>query len=167
MMIQNVSGASALLSQLMNQNALPGATSLTGAGSSAGAGAGVTGASAAQDLQSFMSALIQELRASGTAATGASTPGGVSSGSSVALAGVHQGHGTHGHGQGGNAINALLQQLDGSSATTGPMAGTGLTGSGAAASSAAANAGVQAAFQRLMQDLASLQKTRSTVSVSA
>ncbi len=167
-MIQNVSGASALLSHLLSQNASPGAIGLAGG---AGAAGGITGSSTAQDLQSFMSALIQELRASGTAANGTAATSGASSGSSIALAAAHHGRGAHGHAQPGPALDALLQQIGSSGAVASLTAGRGLAAgalaAGAGAGAGAGSAGLQAAFQRLMQDLASLQKSRSTMYASA
>jgi hypothetical protein len=157
MSIGNISGASALLSQLLNpnQNATT-ATSLVSASpstSSTGPGS-VSGANATQDLQSFMSALIQELRQSGAAASsvGSSTVSG-SAPSSVAAAQSgghhgHGGHGGHGHGQVSTRLQSLLQELSGTSSTASSNSVAGIVGSGSPASS-----NLQASFQRLMQDV--------------
>jgi hypothetical protein len=161
MSIGNISGASALLSQLLNpnQNATT-ATSLVSAapstsstGSSTGSSS-VSGANATQDLQSFMSALIQELRQSGAAAgsVGSSTVSG-SAPSSVAASQSgghhgHGGHGGHGHGQVSTQLQSLLQELSGTSTTASSNSAASIVGSGSPASSS-----LQASFQRLMQDV--------------
>jgi hypothetical protein len=157
MSIGNISGASALLSQLLNpnQNATT-ATSLVSAApttSSTGASS-VSGANATQDLQTFMSALIQELRQSGAAggSVGSSTVSG-SAPSSVAASqsGGHHGHGGHGgHGPGqvSTQLQSLLQELSGTSTTAGSNSAASIVGSGSSVSSS-----LQASFQRLMQDV--------------
>lgn len=154
-MIGNISMAQSALTQLLSGS--------SGAGQAAGSqalsptAATLGGSSAAaQDLQSFMSSLIQELRQSGEAAISAGTgapslaaagakPGAGSTGSSASA--HHHGGGHHVSTQ----LESLLQQLQGSSIST----------DGASAAAALANSGtqngagnsLQASFQRLLQDL--------------
>ena len=171
-MIGSISGASALLSQLLNPGS--GSTSPLGATSSgspavSASGATASGTSATQDLQSFMSALIQELRQSGAAATGtAATSVASGGGASIAAAGSRHGHGGRAHGgqsQVSNQLESLLQQLGSPSAIA--------SATGSVTSLTAANGGsqtasnLQAAFQRLMQDVSAMQKPRGTVHATA
>jgi hypothetical protein len=174
-MIGSISGASALLSQLLNAgSSSTNPLSATANASSGSSGVSASGSTATQDLQSFMSALIQELRQSGAAATtNAGTPGtaatsAASGGASVAAAGARHGHGGHGHGghsQVSNQLESLLQQLGSPSAiasATGSVMGLPSANSG---SQTASN--LQASFQRLMQDVSSTQKPRGMMHATA
>lgn len=165
-MIGSISGASALLSQLLNPgsgstsplSATPNASSGSAAVSASGVTAG--GASATQDLQSFMSALIQELRQSGTSVA--------SGGASIAAAGSRHGHGGHAHGGHSpvsNQLESLLQQLGSPSAIA--SASGSVTSLTSASGGSRASSNLQAAFQRLMQDVSAMQKPRATVHATA
>jgi hypothetical protein len=177
-MIGSISGANALLSQLLN----PGASSTNSNAVSGSSGVSASGSTATQDLQSFMSALIKELRQSGAAATstagtaatagsaaGAGT-GAASGGASVAQAGTRHGHGHGGHGHGGqsqvsNQLESLLQQL-GSPTATASATGS-ITGLPSANSGSQSASNLQASFQRLMQDVSSTQKPREVMHATA
>jgi hypothetical protein len=170
-MIGSISGASALLSQLLN----PGSSStntnpLSATSNAPGGSSGVSasGSTATQDLQSFMSALIQELRQSGAAATSTAGSSAASGGASVAQAGSRHGHGGHdhgGHAQVTSQLESLLQQLGGPSATASTTGSTTSLTSANSASQTASN--LQASFQRLMQDVSSTQKPRGMMHATA
>ena len=161
-MIGNISGAQGALNRLLSASAASSALSSTTSGGAAQVGAatrtGASGTAAAQDLQSFMSSLIQELRQSGAAA------GSVAQGASHT--GVSSTH--HGHGGGhrvSNQLESMLAQLQGdSSNSTGASAVASIANTGTQNS---AGNSMQASFQRLMQDLKAAPGAGQLVRTSA
>jgi hypothetical protein len=151
-MIGNISGASTMLSQLLSSGA---SSNVVGGASVASNASATNGVSTKQDLQSFMTALIQELRAGGGLA---------SSGVAAATSSGAQPTNHNGAHHMSAQLEAMLQQLSGTSNAGGASAVAAIANS--SAQNSATNS-LQSSFQRLVQDLRSSPGAGSMVRATA